>query len=283
MNLLLQLAFAISCSQAFSPSTVAIWGPSDWSATHVFLRPTTYVSPSSVTRATVLVSAGPGNPKLLGAYRLFVNGLDLAVGPGRGDVPTGATSLQGNAVYDTVEVPSSVLAAAPGQLSVAMQCSGGGWAMLELRAYNAANNVVLNITTTDPTWRVYNADSIFWPGIPDTCGRVNEDIDAGAFSHVAQWRDPSYTPDYTWRVPQVVTPSVLPVAKTTLPLRTEVGLQPTVLTQLSPLHWFFDFGVERMAGVSLVADNVAQGTLLSDSRHPVRAALCAEHCDVPTE
>ena len=42
-----------------------------------------------------------------------------------------------------------------------------------------------------------------------------------------------------------------PVAKTTLPLAMQKGLEPTTLLQLSSSHYFFDFGQERMGGLTL--------------------------------
>jgi hypothetical protein len=46
------------------------------------------------------------------------------------------------------------------------------------------------------------------------------------------------------------TPLSAPAAKPTLPLEVRSGLRPTQLLQLSRTRYFFDFGQERMGGVS---------------------------------
>lgn len=61
----------------------------------------------------VLVSASPDmlvQNKILGLYKLYVNGIVVGVGPGRGDAHQTPTPGRGdNAVYDDIQVPLEVL------------------------------------------------------------------------------------------------------------------------------------------------------------------------------
>ena len=51
--------------------------------------------------AAIAYVTAVGDTKLLGAYRLFVNGKTRSIGPGRGDQ---SIAKDGNLVYDTVDV-----------------------------------------------------------------------------------------------------------------------------------------------------------------------------------
>ena len=189
----------------FSNDTVPIWAPHKQYAKHIFLRPATMRTLSaSIAKMTVLVSAAPdikNDGRTLALYRLYVNGVFVTIGPGRG-----SGTLNTSAVYDVVDVPVEVLQAAQDakSVSVALQCyhSDGGpaaWALLEAHVFDGSGNILGQFKTGTAGWYSYNADSIFTPGDPDTgsaYNRVNENIDARAFYNVSSWRNPSFDPSH---------------------------------------------------------------------------------------
>lgn len=73
---------------AFSNETYPIWVPKDLNATHAFLRPKTLHLDSNPSKIHILVSAAPDGKvqqRVLAAYRLYVNGEYIGIGPGRAE------------------------------------------------------------------------------------------------------------------------------------------------------------------------------------------------------
>jgi hypothetical protein len=234
-----------------------------------------------VESAVVFVSANQDGSlkKLLSAYRLYVNGVVVSVGPGRGD------SANGNAnhtVYDTVDI-SGVLqqaqrehargpaadGSAAGDVVFAAQCyhhDSGDDAMFMLQAqvtYKSAQGgptQQVHTIVSDTTWVGYDATGIYNP-----TGGMGGDVPIGSSDNqpaehinaskvIPGWQSASYKPAAAvgWNA---VAPRVWaspPQPKETLPINFETGRKPVEMTELSPGHWFVDFGSEIMAGDALI-------------------------------
>ena len=231
------------CQTSFSNATMPIWAPAPIAAKFVLLRPPTVHLNETAARMKVLVSAAQDNKdqqQVLALYRLFVNGMAVGMGPGRGEVPVSLSSH--NAIFDTIDVPQSALGASVDgkTFSVALQCwhpDGGtsAWVMLQAQWFNKAGRVLSSLHTTDSDWFSHNADEIFKQGELDTGGGhyyVNEDIDARQSVNVSNWRLPQFDPSL-WAAAEQRTVLSAPVAKTSLPLVVQSGLLPIQLLQLS--------------------------------------------------
>ena len=110
----------------FSPAAGAIWAPASANASYVFLRTASPIAlPAQLVSARIVVSSlpdcgtGDGNQRLLAAYRLFANGVEVGIGPGRGRKPT-HPSYWMDVVSDSIVLDASLLAG--GTLSLALQC-----------------------------------------------------------------------------------------------------------------------------------------------------------------
>ena len=126
--LAIALCCILPCIAASWAKGEAIWSPQGLQAKHVLLRPKSWTIPKDSNepkRMTVLVSAAPdvkNGGKVLALYKLFVNGIFVGIGPGRGEGPVSQSAHVG--VYDTIEVPQVVLAASTNEeISVALQVS----------------------------------------------------------------------------------------------------------------------------------------------------------------
>ena len=116
----------------FANSTAPIWTDS---ANYAFFhRGYAYAadpqnSDADLVAAIAYVTA-VGDTKLLGSYRLFVNGHSRSIGPGRGDQ---SIAEDGNLVYDTVDVTPTDGAA----IDMGLQCyhsdASGAGVMMEVR------------------------------------------------------------------------------------------------------------------------------------------------------
>jgi len=255
----------------FAPETSAMWAPAALGARTVLLRSPDLTLRDAVTRLRVKVGAAPtGEPeqRVLAAYRLFVNGQDVGIGPGRGDAVVGAPEtpepFPGSFIFDEIDVPAAVLAVGGARLSLALQCyhsdgKAAAWVLMEAHAFDEAN-ATLGVVGSGMHWSVYDARFIFRRGRPDigsAYGRHNEDLDATEYAHVAGWRLPGFAPTATrgWLPAERRAPAITPVAKRTAPLQVEVGIEPVELVQTAPDHWFFDFGTNRAAGWRLRVPN----------------------------
>ena len=115
---------------------------------------------------------GEAEQRVLAAYRLFVNGHDVGIGPGRGDaVVGGPIPFPGSFIYDTIEVPRTVLTSAGQRLSLALECyheegNVDAWTLLEAHAFDESNRTI-GVYGTGRDWFGYDARWIFRRGRPD--------------------------------------------------------------------------------------------------------------------
>ena len=125
------IAFLVLAStesaEVSASSAEAIWAPASQNAKHVFLRPKSWKVPpgSEPERMKVIVSAAPDSKnggKVLALYKLYVNGIAVGIGPGRGE---GQVSKSASVIlYDEILVPKEVLAQRKGEdISIALQVS----------------------------------------------------------------------------------------------------------------------------------------------------------------
>ena len=103
----------------FDDSTKPIWAGDD--SKYAFLRSVVSLN-GKVSDAHIYVGAAQDGPmeKILGSYRLYVNGQVTTTGPGRGEVPYTDAN---HSVYDTIDITTSaqVAANADGKLLLALQ------------------------------------------------------------------------------------------------------------------------------------------------------------------
>jgi hypothetical protein len=254
----------------FSPAAGAIWAPASANASYVFLRTARPIAlPAQLVSARIVVSSLPdfgtddGNQRLLAAYRLFANGVEVGIGPGRGRKPTHPAYWM-DVGADSIVLDASMLAG--GTLSLALQCfqaapsaPTNGWAMLELTTYDAAGQILSTHATAagtsqhaaaaPTTWMAYSANAIFgihqahgspeWnDGVKDTCGRINENQEAGELAKVEGWREASYTPSARagWVPAEGRMPTSPPLPKITLPLQVAHGQAPVQVLALSEVR-----------------------------------------------
>jgi len=266
-------------------SATPIWHPNG-TANFVFLRTDIALDTSSLFSATAHVTANPQpstrgepeNAKLLGAYRLVVNGKWRGIGPGRpgtcgpvcpvGGDP-GVCDCAPHHVYDTLNVTDALLAS-PSALTLALQCfnyppTGG--------IQTATSKVLLQLTVTfnngtqatfgsSPAWAAFNADSYFNPGCDSTTPCVSdpswflqpsENVDAR--QEQVGWSLPSAsynasTPGWTLAAGQA--PFDVPlVARPTLPMAVTEHVAPAFVQVLGPGHWFIAFERELQGALRL--------------------------------
>jgi hypothetical protein len=144
----------------FANSTVPIWGDKD--TRYALLRKVVkFKAGKKVAHAHALitaqqVSAGTADDKLLGAYRLYINGQGVGTGPGRGE--GGDQSTQ----YDMFDLTSMVVAGGA-SCTIAIQGyqNGKGKVVMELQlSYTDGTSSTVG---TDATWLAFNANSLFGP------------------------------------------------------------------------------------------------------------------------
>lgn len=263
------------------------------------------------------------NSKLLAAYKLYVNGAFVGLGPGRpgrcGPVcPVGGDPGTCNCthqhVYDAYDITdlvvgtSAVQAPTDGNASftLALQCfnyppSSKSYAinvtsMVLLQVvvtYYDGSQVVLGTGLGDsavsthvagapdasapaaaaaaviPTaWQAFNADPYFNPSccVSDAAwyNQPSENF-IGSLEQVG-WRNPGFNTSSAWTDAATLPPfdpAMQPlVARPTLPMMiADPALQPALVQEIGPGHWFIDLGVEIQGGltVSWGAD-AAEGT-----------------------
>lgn len=152
MQLVVSLAL---CSLAHSLNATAIWSSAadGSSPNYVLLRPPTLQLNAVAATMKVMVSAAPdpvNQGQLLGLYRLFVNGVHVAIGPGRGNL--NMNSNPNATVFDSVDVPASILENSGTQVTVALQClnqnnSKNAWTMLKADIRDVAGNSLAQVST----------------------------------------------------------------------------------------------------------------------------------------
>ena len=275
-RIFLLLFFPVLYIHANSAAKIpSIWIPKSVNASYVFLRPNISLgsyfklnpgsSDTVISKLKIKVSAsqdivpGDGKQRLLAAYRLFINSVEITQGPGRG-----TQSLQkpvatvGNAIYDSVTVTSKDILGNGDTIGVALQCFQGNgeedaWVQMEIEAFNI-NEISFGVFQTNvKDWVGYNANAVFQKGVVDKCGRVNEDIRADIFSKNAKWKEASFIPSVEkgWTQVETRVPACEPIAKQTKSLIVESGIEPLYVRHTDHLTYFFDFGYEQMSGIQL--------------------------------
>ena len=156
-------------------------------------------------------------------------------------------------------MPASILGASKSNnsVSLALQCyhTDGGpaaWAMLEGVILDADGHELGRVQTNESRWFSYNADSIFRPGEPDTGSSDEADQRGHRRSGVPTARRLARAAVRSVRLGTRRGPQGQLDARAegdaTLEVASEVP--PVSIVQLSAGHYFFDFGVERMGGLS---------------------------------
>jgi hypothetical protein len=276
LHFVLLLLFSVLYIHTNSAAKIpSIWLPKSANASYVFLRPNislaSYfksnagISDTVVSKLKIKVSASQdivpddGKQRLLAAYRLFINSVEITQGPGRG-----TQSLQkpvatvGNAIYDSITVTSKDILGDGDTIAVALQCFQGNgeedaWAQMEIEAFNTDEISFGVFQTNIKDWVGYNANAVFQQGVLDKCGRVNEDIRADIFSKNAKWKEASFIPSVQkgWTRVESRVPAAEPIAKQTKSLIVESGIEPLYVRHTDHLTYFFDFGYEQMSGIQL--------------------------------
>jgi hypothetical protein len=196
--------------------------------------------------------------KLIGAYRLYVNGAVVGTGPGRAD-----RELMGDAAdntqYDVFDLTDA--AATSNSMTIALQGyhPGAGKILFQMTAHYSDGSVETH--GTDSSWLGASGDALFNP-TGNTGGDFNsqplEMIDARrsptADGCQTCWRLPTFAPAghpaWAAAAEQAAFPGTL-AAKKTKPLHFQEGVPPVRIVEVGPDHWFFDFGTEVMAGMVL--------------------------------
>ena len=145
----------------FAASTLPIWAPNA-KALYTFHRLVVPAPASPITGATAFVSALQDTAeKLLGAYRLQIEGEALAIGPGRGDV---ATSAGNHTPYDSMDVTHAVVAA-KGAFAVGLQCfsRSNGAVLLEMHLEHADGSTSVVATNNASGWASFDATAAYAP------------------------------------------------------------------------------------------------------------------------
>ena len=204
--------------------------------------------------------------KLLGAYRLYVNGKAAGIGPGRGDCSLAYAQDERLCLeYDMIDLTEHLQraqlnsSAGSGKLAIGIQSyhSGGdgGGVQLQLNLETASGMVVLG---TNASWQVHDATDYFGPfSTTGGYGAPRENQNASAYP--GSWHLPGYTPSPA-RSPWV-TAEVHPsfptnvTAKLTLPLSIETDQTIPVVMKIkdggSEPFYFFDQRTEQMGGIHL--------------------------------
>lgn len=189
-----------------------------------------------IASATIFVSANQDGTlfKLLSAYRLYVNGKVVSVGPGRSN---SANSAVNHTVYDTVDITSELREARAlygdeASVTFAAQCyhhDGGADAMFMLQAHvmYTSPSKELHTIVSDASWVGYDATVIYNPtggtggDVPlgSTDNQPKEYIDASRV--LSGWQDASFIPKAGsgWQAVASRTWMSPPVAKETLPIQ----------------------------------------------------------------
>jgi hypothetical protein len=225
--------------------------------------------PSNVLEAHILATAAQSGPseKLLGAYRLYVGGAAIGIGPGRGGARTAAYPDGGDANHtylDEYNVTALVRAApASGTLVLGLQCyhetgDTSSGVLLELRMHlsNGSTSSV-GTSSSDGRWLTYDATAAFNP-TQSTSSQYDapQEWSRSGLMPVG-WMEAGFKPSAAWRPPASRRDTARSLAasvlwpKPTQPLSLTTGVRPSSLRQLNETAFFADFGHEMMGGLTL--------------------------------
>ena len=238
-----------------------IWAGAENSRFALFRRELELPS-DRVLYAQILVTAVQSglDEKLLGAYRLYVGGVAIGIGPGRGGNIIGAN----HTYLDEFNVTALVRAAQKSStLVLGLQCyheSGNtsSGVLLELRLH-LANGLTSSVGTSssDGRWLTYDATKAYNPHssiMPSI--RIPQEWSLSGLMPVG-WTEAGFHPSAAWLPPASRRDTARSLAadilrlKPTLPLTLTTGVRPTSFRQLNETAFFADFGHEFMGGLTL--------------------------------
>eukprot|EP00928_Gymnodinium_smaydae_P080703 TRINITY_DN64352_c0_g1_i1.p1 TRINITY_DN64352_c0_g1~~TRINITY_DN64352_c0_g1_i1.p1 ORF type:complete len:928 (+),score=60.54 TRINITY_DN64352_c0_g1_i1:39-2822(+) len=206
----------------------------------------------------VAVPVGYNMEKFLGAYRLYVDGIVVGTGPGRG---SHSYSQPGEPDYDTLDV-THVLC---GKRQVTLALQGFSdkndmSAKVLLEVHIQYDDGSEQVSGTDSTWFAFNANALFGgiaPHISPSVQGPPENIDArlspSGNNCMTCWRLSDFkpcSPAWSAASERAYFPSNLST-KITQPISVRTGVKPARVVEVGHAHWLFDFGTEIMAGVEL--------------------------------
>eukprot|EP01047_Picozoa_sp_COSAG01_P044882 COSAG01_NODE_4090_length_5360_cov_26.230184_2_plen_447_part_00 len=158
-----------------------------------------------VKSATCYVTALGSGPRqqLLGAYRLYISGASVSIGPGRGECSLLYRRDENLCLeYDTVDVTAHILAAGAGssnlRFAVGLQSfhdTGAGGVLLRMHLETSSGDVI--VLGTNSSWLSYDATDYFGPSAdtiepPQRYNAPRENQDARAYP--GRWQLPGFTP-----------------------------------------------------------------------------------------
>jgi len=216
--------------------------------------------PLPISFVTVFITALQSDPqeKLLGAFKLFINGKIYGIGPGRGDV---STTKSNHTPYDSIDIPKTDLSF---PLILAIQsyhAQGQGAVLLELHIEYQDGTKSIVSTNNKTGWLSYDATPGFNPKYQE--GRYNAPQEHQIASHLELgWNsNASFKPskNCNW-LPSMERKKFPTYLKPTLPLNVTNGRLPVRVIQTSSTTWFYDFGTDFMGGLHLEIANVPVNT-----------------------
>ena len=242
------------------------------SSQFVLFRYVVPIPKSPYTRGIAFVTARQSGPmeKLLGAYRLYVGGRAVAIGPGRGEVRTAAYADGGDknhTQYDSIDISAAILSSGPSAaLSLGLRCfhnTGGKDAMVGLEAHLEHLDGSKTVIRTNSAWRAFDATKAFGPGQSEGPNSVcytapQENIDARLMPH--GWEKATYIETPEWQSAVAKTWPVVPTPKRSLPLSLQEGVRPKkILQEIDTGRVVADFGTNLMGGLRLEITGLAAG------------------------
>lgn len=219
-----------------------------------------------------------------GAYRLAVDGVATAAGPGRAEHATADTP---SALADAINLTAALQA--PGLHVLALQgyhaATGPAGIHLVLRLWyangscvtfasiaprksNSNSSVLTNTSNSSGTTNTKNdMSSLSWSAFDATAYVQPSGSTGGAYAqplenYIAKlspgnWTLPAYTPSAGWTAAESMPAfQPLPQLKSTPPLEV-AAVVPQSVQRVSAGHWFVDFGSEVMAGLRVHVDGVS--------------------------
>eukprot|EP01060_Flectonema_neradi_P030823 TRINITY_DN4552_c0_g1_i2.p1 TRINITY_DN4552_c0_g1~~TRINITY_DN4552_c0_g1_i2.p1 ORF type:complete len:786 (+),score=133.02 TRINITY_DN4552_c0_g1_i2:87-2444(+) len=241
---------AVLTAAVVSWSGEPIWGTNE--TRYVYLRKAVGFELGEVVdtiSANITAIPHEGRQKLLGGYRLYVNGLIAGVGPGRGEcdyTPSATASLC--TLFDTIDLTKYSLNNKTG-LTLAIQ----GYYEKGLKGVLADFQISFKsgkklTIPTDATWSAFDATTYHTPYGSIGGNYVAPRENLIARNHPGSWWSSSFeqTPDWLPATPQLMFATS---PKSTLPLH--IFEESPAYVQVNNSFAFFDFKREVSAAISL--------------------------------
>eukprot|EP00912_Choanoflagellata_sp_UC4_P000216 UC4_evm6s135 len=271
------VVFAAPLVYGFSSSAIPLWNE-DRSAQFIYLRSPIFSlrdylsslrldsTTVSIRAATVYITAVPSpRQKLLGAYRLFINGHFVAIGPGRGECALLRTASPSKCVmYDTLDLTDKLQTHLNLDTSTVFAISGysantGAIIMqlnVELEVTDEKNLTSISSLTfaTNESWTSLDATRYHNPfGKTGEYAAPRENFIASLSP--GNWQNLDFQPKNIseWK-PAVSSRKDFPSntqAKVALPLHVDSYKLPVLSQAVNSNLWFFDFGTDSMGGIRL--------------------------------